>query len=68
MHWYSFDITFPLFLLQPFHAAPAALNAFHNIYLKQITGNQALSLRVTNHPLPRGNAATVSLGATICSI
>ena len=32
---------------------PAALNGFYNIYLKQVTGNNNLSITVTNDPLPR---------------
>ena len=31
----------------------AALNAFHNIWLRQATGNPDLTLTVNNHPLPR---------------
>ena len=41
------------FISQPYHMPPAALNGFYNIYLKQVTGNNNLSITVTNDPLPR---------------
>ena len=31
----------------------ASLNAFHNVWLRQATGNPDLRLTVNNHPLPR---------------
>lgn len=30
----------------------AALNAFHNVLLKQLSSDASLSMTVNNHPLP----------------
>ena len=38
--------------------SPAALNAFHNLYLKQVAGRD-LTLTVINHPLPRNATSKV---------
>ena len=40
-------------LLQPWHMSAAALNAFHNVWLRQATNNSSLRLTINNHPLPR---------------
>ena len=37
----------------------AALNTFHNIWLKHATNNKELTLDVNNHPLPRTAEAEV---------
>ena len=47
------------FILQPYHMSAAALNAFHNIWLKHATNNKELTLDVNNHPLPRTAEAEV---------
>jgi len=38
----------------------AALNAFHNLQLKQVTGDNSLSISIYNHPFPRNITAQVS--------
>lgn len=48
----------------PFHASPAALNAFHNIYLKQVTGLSDVTLTVINHPLPRNDSSRLNAAAS----
>ena len=35
----------------------AALNAFHNVLLRSVTGDKAFSITVNNHPLPRNFAS-----------
>jgi len=42
---------------QPYHMSAAALNAFHSLLLKQVTGNNSLSINVYNHPFPRNITA-----------
>ncbi|CAI8053623.1 ATP-binding cassette sub-family A member 3 [Geodia barretti] len=37
----------------PWHMSAAALNAFHNVWLRQATNNSNLRLTINNHPLPR---------------
>ena len=44
---------FILLNLQPFHMAAAALNAFHNIWLRTALGRDDVTITVRNHPLPR---------------
>ena len=31
----------------------AILNAFHNVWLKKVTGQENISITANNHPLPR---------------
>ena len=45
---------------QPYHMSAAALNAFHSLLLKQVTGNNSLSITAYNHPLPRNITAQVN--------
>ncbi|CAI8007469.1 ATP-binding cassette sub-family A member 3 [Geodia barretti] len=40
---------------RPWHMSAAALNAFHNVWLRQATNNSNLRLTINNHPLPRTN-------------
>jgi ATP-binding cassette subfamily A (ABC1) protein 3 len=40
---------------RPWHMSAAALNAFHNVWLRKATNNSNLRLTVNNHPLPRTN-------------
>ena len=49
------------FLFQPWHMSAAALNAFHNVWLRQATNNSDLTLTVNNHPLPRTVDAEVCI-------
>ena len=44
---------------QPWHMSAASLNAFHNVWLRNATGNPDLTLNVNNHPLPRDAEAEV---------
>ena len=46
-------------LLQPWHMSAAVLNAFHNVWLREVTGMANLSITVNNHPLPRSNEGQV---------
>ena len=46
----------------------AALNAFHNIWLRQATNDEELTLNVNNHPLPRTVEAEVHVCAYTCII
>ena len=46
---------------QPYHMSAAALNAFHSLLLKQVTGNHFLSIIAYNHPLPRNITAQVNI-------
>ncbi len=39
----------------------AALNAFQNIWLKEVTGDVSLSLQVINYPLPRDDNSSVRM-------
>jgi len=48
-------------LFQPLHMSAAALNAFQNLRLKEVTGNNSLSLQVFNHPLPRRDLSKVNI-------
>ena len=52
-------------VLQPWHMSAAALNAFHNIWLKQATDDEELTLYVNNHPLPRTAEAEVCNSACV---
>ena len=45
---------------QPYHMSAAALNAFHSLLLKQVTGDNSLSITVYNHPFPRNITAQVN--------
>jgi ATP-binding cassette subfamily A (ABC1) protein 3 len=38
---------------QPYHVVPAALNAYHNVLLRNIMKSNNWSITVNNHPLPR---------------
>ena len=40
-------------LMQPYHIVPAALNAYHNVLLRNIMKNNDWSITINNHPLPR---------------
>ena len=35
----------------------AALNTFHNVLLKSVAGDNAMSITVNNHPLPKSIAS-----------
>ena len=37
----------------------AMLNVFYNVWLREMTGDQGLSITVNNHPLPRSNEGQV---------
>ena len=60
----SFMHNVTLFTLhvQPYHMSAAALNAFHNVHLRQSTENKDLRIQVINHPLPRNLQAQVRRG------
>ena len=40
-------------MLQAYHTVAAALNAYHNILLKNLMGDNEWSITAYNHPLPR---------------
>lgn len=44
---------------QPIHMPAAMLNAFHNVWLRNVTNNSALSITVNNHPLPSTTVSQV---------
>lgn len=48
----------------------AALNAFHTILLKQLSGNSSLSMTINNHPLPPapGSQASYIIHASYCPL
>ena len=48
-----------VFLLQTWHMSAAVLNAFHNVWLREVTGITNLSITVNNHPLPRSSEGQV---------
>ena len=35
----------------------AALNTFHNVLLRSVTGEDDITIVINNHPLPRNNAS-----------
>ena len=39
----------------------AMLNAFHNVWLREVTGQNNISIAVNNHPLPRSNEGQVHI-------
>ena len=43
--------------MQPFHMPAAALNVFHNVLLRSVTGEDDITIVINNHPLPRNNAS-----------
>ena len=45
----------------------AALNAFHNVLLRSVTGDSTLSITVNNHPLPRNIASLQVLNRFVTS-
>ena len=45
--------------MQPFHMAPASLNAFYSLLLRRDTG-QDYTITVTNNPLPNTAETQVS--------
>ena len=52
---------------QPYHMVASALNAFHNVFLKQVKGEE-WSIAAYNHPLPRTEKTKVPYNiAIMCS-
>ena len=43
----------------------AALNTFHNVLLRSVTGEDDITIVINNHPLPRNNA---SVQVPVCSM
>ena len=50
--------------LQAYHMVASALNAFHNVLLKQVMGEE-WSISAYNHPLPRTEQTKVTITPTL---
>ena len=50
--------------LQAYHMVASALNAFHNVLLKQVMGEE-WSISAYNHPLPRTEQTKVTVTPTL---